>query len=219
MRTTLMNRRDFSLQLASAGLALTAVAAPARAQMGFTEGKEYMRLATPVPTAPGGKIDVLEFFWYGCPHCNSFEPMLHAWSQKLPPDVGFRRVHVAFSALHETHAKIYYALEALGQVDAMHNKVFAAIHQQRKRLDKEADIAAFVGANGMDADKFMSTYKSFGVAAKVGQAKALTDGYKIDGVPSMGVNGRYFTSGSLAGGNDRTLAVADFLIERSRKGA
>jgi thiol:disulfide interchange protein DsbA len=213
-----MKRREFTSALAAAGLALGAVPA-ARAQGGFVEGKDYVKLGTPVPTAVPGKIEVVEFFWYGCPHCNAFEPQLDAWSKKVPDYVAFRRVPVAFTALHETHAKLFYALEALQQVEAMHRKVFAAIHQQRKRLDKEADIVAFVSENGVDGAKFAEAFKSFGVATKVRQAKALTDAYKIDGVPSLGIHGRYFTSGSLAGSNERALAATEYLIGLARKSA
>jgi thiol:disulfide interchange protein DsbA len=211
-----MKRREFTSALAAAGLALGAVPA-ARAQGGFAEGKDYVKLGTAVPTSTPGKVDVIEFFWYGCPHCNAFEPQLDAWSKKVPADVAFRRVPVAFTALHETHAKVFYALEALQQVEAMHRKVFAAIHQQHKRLDKEADIVAFMAENGLDGVKFAEAFKSFGVATKVRQAKTLTEGYKIDGVPSLGIHGRYFTSGSLAGSNERALAATDYLIGLSRK--
>jgi thiol:disulfide interchange protein DsbA len=213
-----MKRREFSSALALAGLALGATPA-ARAQSGFVEGKDYVKLATPVPTGTPGKIEVVEFFWYGCPHCNAFEPQLDAWSKKLPADVAFRRVPVGFTALHETHARLFYALEALQQVETLHRKVFAAIHQQRKRLDKEADIVAFATENGLDAAKFTEAFKSFGVATKVRQAKALTEAYKIDGVPSLGIQGRFFTSGSLAGSNDRALAATEYLIGVARKTA
>ncbi len=211
-----MKRREFSSALALAGLALGATPA-ARAQGGFVEGKDYVKLATPVPTGTPGKIEVVEFFWYGCPHCNAFEPQLDAWSKKVPADVAFRRVPVGFTALHETHARLFYTLEALQQVEALHRKVFAAIHQQRKRLDKEADIVAFATENGLDAAKFTEAFKSFGVATKVRQAKALTEAYKIDGVPSLGIQGRFFTSGSLAGSNDRALAATEYLIGVARK--
>jgi thiol:disulfide interchange protein DsbA len=211
-----MKRREFSSALALAGLALGATPA-ARAQSGFVEGKDYVKLATPVPTGTPGKIEVVEFFWYGCPHCNAFEPQLDAWSKKLPADVAFRRVPVGFTALHETHARLFYALEALQQVETLHRKVFAAIHQQRKRLDKEADIVAFATENGLDAAKFTEAFKSFGVATKVRQAKALSEAYKIDGVPSLGVQGRFFTSGSLAGSNERALAATEYLIGVVRK--
>jgi len=212
-----MKRREFTAQVA-AGLALGLPAGWAQAQSGLVEGTHYVRLNTPAPVPGNGKIDVVEFFWYGCPHCNAFEPMLDAWSKRLPSDVAFRRVHVAFTAMHETHSKIFYTLEVLGQVEAMHRKVFAAIHQQRMALNNEAEIAGFVEKNGVDRTKFIDAYKSFGVATKVRQAKQLSDAYKIDGVPALGVHGRYYTSASLAGGNDRALAVTDFLIQRARKG-
>ena len=211
-----MKRREFTCALAAAGLALGASPA-AQAQAGFTEGKDYVKLGTPAPTSSPGKIEVVEFFWYGCPHCNAFEPQLDAWSKKVPADVAFRRVPVAFTALHETHARVFYALEAMGQIEALHRKVFAAIHQQRKRLDKEADIVAFMTENGVDGAKFTEAFKSFGVATKVRQAKSLSEAYKIDGVPSMGIQGRFFTSGSLAGSNERALATTEYLIGVVRK--
>jgi thiol:disulfide interchange protein DsbA len=212
-----MKRREFTCALAAAGLALGASPA-AQAQAGFTEGKDYVKLGTPAPTSSPGKIEVVEFFWYGCPHCNVFEPQLDAWSKKVPADVAFRRVPVAFTALHETHARLFYALEAIGQIEALHRKVFAAMHQQRKRLDKEADIVAFMTENGVDGAKFTEAFKSFGVATKVRQAKSLSEAYKIDGVPALGVHGRYYTSGSLAGDNARALQVTDYLIQTARRG-
>lgn len=212
-----MKRREFTVQVAT-GLALGLPAGWAQAQGGPVEGTHYVRLNTPAPVPGNGKIDVIEFFWYGCPACNAFEPMLDAWSKRLPSDVAFRRVHVAFTAMHETHSKVFYALEALGQVEPMHRKVFAAIHQQRMGLNTEADIAGFIEKSGIDRAKFLDAYKSFGVATKVRQAKQLSDAYKIDGVPALGVHGRYYTSASLAGGNDRALAVTEFLIQRARKG-
>lgn len=216
-----MNRRDFTARAAGTGLALSLGIAghSAHAQGGsLVEGKDYVKLSSPAPTAGGNKVDVVEFFWYGCPHCNAFEPSLDAWSKKLPADsVAFRRVPVSFSAMHETHAKIFYALEAMGQVEAMHRKVFAAIHVQRKRLDKEADIVEFMTQNGVDGAKFTEAYKSFGVATKVRQGKSLSEAYKIDGVPSIGVAGRWFTAPSLAGSPERALAVTDALIQMAKK--
>lgn len=215
-----MNRRDFTARAAGTGLALGLglVGQAAHAQGAApVEGKDYVKLSTAAPVASGGKVDVVEFFWYGCPHCNAFEPSLDAWSKKLPADVAFRRVPVSFSAMHETHAKIFYALESMGQVEAMHRKVFAAIHVQRKRLDKEADIVEFMTQNGVDGAKFTEAYKSFGVATKVRQGKTLSEAYKIDGVPSIGVAGRWFTAPSLAGSPERALAVTDALIQMARK--
>jgi thiol:disulfide interchange protein DsbA len=210
------NRRDLLTRSTAAAAALLA-ATGSRAQGAPVEGKDFVRLAAPAPVAaPAGKIEVVEFFSYGCPHCYSFEPLLEPWIKKLPADVAFRRVPAAFNATWEGLAKIYYALEATGQVDAMHKRVFAAIHVQRQRLDKEADIAAFVKGAGGDDAKFLEAYKSFGVATKLRQGKQLAEAYKIDGVPTLGIHGRFFTSGSLAGTHQRALAVADQLIQRAK---
>jgi len=215
-----MQRREifsggFAAFLGTGGFATGAFAQAAAP----VEGKDYIRLAQPQPVPPG-KIEVIEFFWYGCPHCNAFEPTLDAWAKKLPADVVFRRVPVAFrDEPFVAHQKIYYTLEALGQLDALHRKVFHAIHNERQRLDKPAEIAAFVAKNGGDAARFTEVYTSFGVQTKTMQARKLADAYKIDGVPSIGVHGRYFTSPTLAGSPDRALAVANQLIQRIRTGA
>lgn len=212
-----MHRREFSTALL--GASALAVGLPAAAQGGPVEGTHYVRLGQPLAvTAPAGKVEVVEFFWYGCPHCNVFEPMLEAWAKKLPADVSFRRVPVAFrDEPFGTHQRIYYALEALNQVEAMHRKVFYAIHNDRQKLDKPADIAAFMTKNGLDGAKFVEVMNSFGVQTKARQAKQLAEAYKIDGVPALGVQGRFYTSGSLAGSPEQPLRVTDFLIERSRK--
>jgi thiol:disulfide interchange protein DsbA len=216
----MIKRREFSTGALAAGLSLVLAQAGARAQGGPVEGQQYVRLSQPEPVLVPGKIEVIEFFWYGCPHCNAFEPMLEAWVKKLPPDVAFRRVPVAFRDEPFTaHQKIFFALEGLGQVDAMQMRVFNAIHNDHQRLDKPAEIAAFAQKNGLDSAKFMDLYNSFAVQSKVRQAKALAEAYKIDGVPALGVNGQYYTSGSLAGSSERMLAVADFLIQKSRKAA
>jgi thiol:disulfide interchange protein DsbA len=212
-----MQRREFSATLAGAGALVLGL--PAAAQGGIVEGTHYVRLGQPVPvTAPAGKMEVVEFFWYGCPHCNAFEPLLEAWVKKMPDFVSFRRVPVQFrEEPFGTHQRLYYALEAMGQVEAMHRKVFYAIHNDRQKLDKPADIAAFMTKNGVDGAKVVELMGSFGVQTKARQAKQLAEAYKIDGVPAIGVQGRFWTSNSLAGGGERSLTVADFLIERVRK--
>jgi protein dithiol oxidoreductase (disulfide-forming) len=217
-----MKRRDFSNTLL-AGASVAALGAPvlASAQGGPVEGKHYVRLSQPLPTGAGpGKLEVIEFFWYGCPHCNAFEPALEAWVKQLPADVSFRRVPVAFRAEpYGTHQRIFFALDTLGLVGTMHRKVFYAIHRDRLALDKPADIAAFMGSNGVDAARFMEAFNSFGTQTHVRQANQLVDGYKIDGVPALGIHGRFYTSGPLAGDNERSLAVTDFLLQRLRKPA
>jgi thiol:disulfide interchange protein DsbA len=212
-----MKRRDFSAQLAAAALGLP-LAGRALAQGAPVEGQNYVRLSQPVAVPSTGKIDVIEFFWYGCPHCFAFEPSLDAWSKKVPADVAFRRVHVGFTALHQTHQKIFCTLEAMGLVEQMHRKVFNAIHQQRRHLDKEADIQAFATENGVDGAKFMDVFKSFAVQTKARQYSQLTDAYKIDGVPALGVHGRYYTSVALAGSHEKALQVVEFLAQKVRTG-
>lgn len=209
-----MKRRQFSARLLTAALGLP-LAASVRAQGAPVEGQHYIKLNQPVPVPADGKVHVVEFFWYGCPHCNAFEPALEAWVRQLPPNIAFQRAHVAFSALHETHSKIFYALETMGLVEQMHRKVFAAIHVHRRRLDKEGDIEAFMTENGIDGKKFMEVFRSFAVASKVRQAKQLSDAYKIDGVPTIGVQGRYWTSVGLAGGPQQALRVTEFLARKS----
>ena len=217
-----MKRRDFSnglLGTCTLGAMGTLGAAQAQAQAGAPiEGTHYVRLGQPVATTAPGKIEVMEFFWYGCPHCHAFEPTLNAWVRALPADVAFRRVPVAFSKEpFVAHQRIFYALESTGQLAAMHAKVFSAIHNDRQRLDQPAEILAFMVKNGVDAAQFSTAYDSFSVQAKVSQATQLAAAYKIDGVPALGVNGRYYTSGSLAGSNQSALTVVDFLVGRLRK--
>lgn len=213
-----MKRREFST--AALLSASTLAPAVAQAQGGPVEGKHYVRLSVPVPvTAPPGKLELVDFFWYGCPHCAAFEPELDAWAKRLPDDVVFSRVPVAFRAEpFTTHQRIFYALEALGLVEALHRKVFYAIHVERQALDKMSEIDAFMAKNGVDVAKFREAFSSFTTQAKIKRAKLLVDGYKIDGVPAIGIHGRYYTAGSLAGGNDRMLAVADFVLQKLRKG-
>lgn len=216
-----MQRRTFSSAatalIGAAGLA--PFASPALAQGAPVENRHYVRLAQPLAVnVPAGKIEVVDFFWYGCPHCAAFEPELDAWARKLPEQIAFSRVPVAFRPEpFTTHQRIFYALEALGALDTMHRKVFYAIHQERQALDKPAAISAFVAKNGLDATKFMEAFSSFSTQSKLRRAAQLVDGYRIDGVPAIGVHGRYYTSGTLAGGNGRMLAVADFLIQRLAK--
>ena len=193
----------------------------ARAQGGPVEGRDYIRLSAPMPTgAPAGQFEVIDFFWYGCPHCNAFEPALEAWVRQLPADVAFRRVPVAFrSEPYVAHQRIYYALDSLGLLGTMHAKVFQAIHRDHLPLDRESDISAYVASQGIDAAQFMQAYASFSTQTKLRQANRLVEGYQIDGVPAIGIHGRYYTSGTLAGENVRALAVADWLVQRLRGGA
>jgi len=214
-----MKRRELA---ALGGLVLGASALGwpelALAQRKPEEGKDYRALDKRAPVkAPAGKIEVVEFFWYSCPHCNAFEPLLNAWLKKLPPDVAFRRVPVAFRDDFVPQQRLYYTLEALGKLDELHDKVFAAIHQQHQPTDREDRILAFAQANGLDKAKFQELYHSFSVSTKAREARQLQDQYQVDGVPALGVAGRFYTDGTMAGGMDRALQVLDYLIGEARK--
>lgn len=209
-----MNRREFGLN--ASVLALSGLALPAGAQGGPVEGKDFLRVAQPVPMT-GDKVEVVEFFGYWCPHCNAFEPALDAWVKKLPATVNFKRMPVAFNAAQEPAQRLYFGIEALGLVDTLHRKVFAAMHVERKRLDKDTEIADFAKANGVDPAKLQDAMKSFSVATKMRQSRQLSEGYRIEGVPTLGIHGRFMTSPSIAGTQERALAVADLLIAQARK--
>lgn len=214
-----MKRRDFSARLAGLGLGASTLATPllAQAQAKALSDSDYVRLSQPL-SVEKGKVEVVEFFWYGCPHCFAFEPALDAWQKKLPADVAFRRVPVAFRESYTIHQRLFYAIEAMGKVEELHRKVFQAIHGERKRFEKEDEILEFVGKNGVDTAKFKELLSSFTVSTKAKQASRLAEAYKIDGVPALGIGGKYYTSGQQAGSPDRSLVVADALIERVRKG-
>jgi len=217
-----MNRREFSLQLtAAAGLAaLSGLGLPgmAFAQGAPVEGKDYARLKTPINLPRTGKVEVIEFFWYGCPHCFAFEPTIEPWIAKVPADVHFHRVPVAFDALKEIHQQIYFTWEALGLVEQMHTKTFNRFHVQHKPINSESDMLAFATENGLDVAKVKQAWESFSVRTKMGQAKQLADNYGVDGVPMIGIHGRYTTSPSM-GGMKECLATTDALVAQLRKTA
>ena len=221
MNQTAMNRRRFSSTLLLSTVACSPLLAAASAHAQGTapvEGRDFTLIQPAQPAGAAGKVEVMEFFSYACPHCAAFEPSLDAWAHGLPADVVLSRVPVPFLYNAETFQRTYYALESLGLVDKVQPKVFTAIHIDKQRLDKPDDIAALVAKNGGDAAKFLAAFKSFSVAASVAKAKKLTADYKIDGVPSLAIQGKYVTSPSQAGGAPQALAVADALIQRSKKG-
>lgn len=218
--------RIFSRLLAAAGLGLVAwsvAASPASPKSGL----DYRTLEQAQQTDSGSKVEVTEFFWYSCPHCNAFEPELEAWVKKQGAKIVFKRVPVAFRESFIPQQKLYYALEALGKLDELHAKVFHAIHVERQGLDTDAAIADFVAKQGVDRKKFLDAYNSFSVQSKVRQATQLQAAYKVDGVPLVAVEGRYLTSPSIVGesiGNKpepvlqaSTLQVMDFLVAKAAR--
>jgi thiol:disulfide interchange protein DsbA len=210
-----MKRRLFSTAMLTVTTLLGT--ASAWAQQAFRSGKDYITLDRPVATEAGnGKIEVLEFFWYSCPHCNQFEPAFEQWAKNVPKDVVVRRVPVAFREDFVPQQRLYYTLEAMDLIETVHAKVFHAIHVERLPLNTETLIQAWIEKQGVDGKKFSDTYKSFGVAGKVKRAVQLQNEFRVEGVPSLGIAGRFYTDGSLAGSMERALKVAEFLLPQSR---
>lgn len=189
---------------------------PAKPQP-FNEGFAYNRLAVPQPVSPSDKVVVTEFFWYDCPHCADFDPMLEAWAKKLPAGVVLQRVPVAFSPQFVPQQHLYYALMALGKLnDDMQAKIFNAIHKQRIPLGTPDQMANWLAQQGIAKKTFMDAYNSFGVNAQVKQATQMVTDYQIQGVPTMAVQGTYTTSAAMpeANNNQKVLEVVDFLIKK-----
>jgi protein dithiol oxidoreductase (disulfide-forming) len=194
-------------------------AAWAQQPRAFEEGRDYVALDKRVPTESAtGRVEVLEFFWYNCPHCNAFEPRLEQWIAKLPKDVSLRRVPVAFRDDFVPQQRLFYALEALGKVDELHKKVFYAIHVEKRKLESLAAISEWVVSQGVDKTKFEQLYESFAVQTKATRAAKLQNDYKVGGVPALGIAGRFYTDGSLAQSMERALQVTDFLVSEVKKG-
>ena len=215
-----MQRRAFvtrhgSLILSTSLLSPVLALAQAKAPLA---GTEYMVLERPAPVeTTAGKIELLEFFWYNCPHCNAFEPVLAAWVKKLPKDVVFKRVPVNFRDSFEPQQRLFYALEALSLLDTLHTRVFTAIHVEKQNLNQAAAITEWVVKQGVDRDRFVEQFNSFAVSAKAKRAKQLQEAYKVDGVPALGIAGRYYTDGALTQSMDRVLTVTDYLIDQIRR--
>ena len=215
-----MNRREFSAGtacvLAAAALGLPgALFAQAKQP---EEGTEYLTLGKIVPVdAPPGKVEVIEFFWYACPHCNAFEPRLDAWIRKQPADVVVKRVPVAFRDDFVPQQRLFYVLEAMGKLDQLHAKVFQAVHVNREPLNREELILDWAAKQGLDPAKFKELYNSFSVSSKARRATQLQDAYKVQGVPSLGIAGRYYTDGTIARTMERALQVTDHLVAEARK--
>jgi thiol:disulfide interchange protein DsbA len=217
-----MKRRDFShacgSALAASALGVTTTGALAQGKKPES-GADYLVLDKRAPVeTPAGKIEVVEFFWYSCPHCNAFEPTLDAWIKRVPKDVSVRRVPVAFRDDFVPQQRLYFALEAMGLVEKLHSKVFAAVHVEKQALNKGDDIAAWVAKQGVDKAKFLEQYNSFSVSTKAGKGTQLQNTYKVEGVPALGVAGRFYTDGTLSKTMERGLQIVDYLVAEIRAG-
>lgn len=197
---------------AAAVLSLSAFAAPEE----VFEGKDFTRASVPQPVATGKKIEVLEFFWYRCPHCNQLEPGLNAWLTKLPKDAQIRRVPAVFREDWMPGAKIYYALEQMGQLNRLHDKVFDAYHVENLNLNDPAVLGSWVAKQGVDRQKFEGIYNSFSTQAKATQGARLATTYGVMGVPTFVIDGKYITSESMTGSEPRLFETLDQLIVKAR---
>ncbi len=182
----------------------------------FMEGLDYKLLSAPQPTESKGKVEVTEFFWYGCPHCYDLEPEIQAWVKRQKNDVVFKRVPIAFRDDFLPHSQIFYALEALGKEIEYSPKVMKAIHVDRKQMLKEDEIISWATSAGLDTAAFTAAYKSFSVQTKAKTANATGSAYRVNGVPTIFVQGKYETSPSIAGTKARSIETLDYLISKAR---
>ncbi|HEY5719367.1 MAG TPA: thiol:disulfide interchange protein DsbA/DsbL [Gammaproteobacteria bacterium] len=186
------------------------------AQSAAREVVEYAPVVPPVATSTGEQAEVVELFWYGCPHCYRLEPYIERWLEHKPANVAYVRIPAIFSQpTWELHAKLYYALESLGQLERLHRPFFDALHAQRMKLNSEEQVVQWAADQGIDAAEFRAALGSFAVATKVNRAKQLTRRYGIDGVPALIVEGRYRTGPSMAGTYANTMPVVDALVQKS----
>ncbi|HRE16507.1 MAG TPA: thiol:disulfide interchange protein DsbA/DsbL [Rhodocyclaceae bacterium] len=207
----MQNRRRFIRQLlAAAGFAL----ALPTLSLAQTAGKDYVVVEPPQATDSPGKIEVLEFFSYGCPHCNDLHPVISAWAAKLPADVQFRRAPVSFGrAAWANLSRLYYTLEASGDLGKLDNAVFQALHAERVNLFEESAIVAWIEKKGGDSKRFADTFSSFGIMSKAKRADQMATTYRIPGVPTLIIDGKYLISGKE---HKEMLAIADQLIAKIR---
>jgi protein dithiol oxidoreductase (disulfide-forming) len=211
-KTTLAAAVGAVLCASTLGLTVSVNSAQAQSAKG-PEFKEIKPART--PDVDKGKIEVIEFFWFGCPHCNGLEPSVREWQKRLPADVVFKRVHVPFR--EEKHQQLYYTLESMGKAEAMIEKVFYAIHVDNNSLDTNKKMIEWAGKQGLDAKLFEQTLESFGVKTKMKKASNLATEHLVDGVPALTVNGKYYTAPSMAGSNGGALRVVDQFVDQERK--
>jgi thiol:disulfide interchange protein DsbA len=200
------------LSLLLAACALAPLAAAAQPKFAYSEVKPA------IPVETDGKIEVVEFFWYGCIHCYNLEPAVEKWEKTLPKDVQFRRVPAVFNDRWAIDASIFYTFEAMGLLDKLHRPFFDAIHRERLRTDNQKEVMDWLQTQGVEPKKFTETMKSFGVQSKMRRAAQLTALYKIDGTPAMAVNGRYTVSTEQGRSQNGMFETVNYLVDTIRKG-
>lgn len=183
----------------------------------YSEGKSYTKLSEAIATQTGDKIEILEFFWYGCPHCSSFEPTLKKWKKDKPANVTFTRVPAPLNPRWMVHTKMFYALQIMGEGEKHHEAIFAAMHVKKQKLSSKSAIADFLATRGVNKETFLATLDSFAVEMRAKQAMQLGQQYKVNGVPLLTVNGKYTVSGSQAGSYAGMVKVTNHLIKQEVK--
>lgn len=201
-------------RLAIGFFAASIAAAAARAEI--VAGRDYLVLNPAQPTAAEGKVEVIEFFWYGCPHCYELHPYLKQWLKQKPQDVEFRYVPAVARESWVPGAKLFYTLEALGELERLNDRVYDAIHLEQVDLNDEGVLLDWMAKQGVDRRKFLDTYNSFAVQAKVAKARQMARDYRLRGVPTLVVDGKYLTSGTHAGSLQGAVAVMDQLVRKAR---
>jgi len=179
----------------------------------FEEGVQYVPIQPQPPVGTGEEVEVVEFFWYGCPHCRDFEPVVTKWAAGLPENVRFAQMPVMFGGPADLHAQVYYALEGMGELERLHEKFFHTMHVERNKLRSRDEVDAFLAENGVDMGKFAEAMNSFAVAAKVNRARTLMRRYGVRGVPALVIDGRY-RSGSGFSGYGEMTEVADYVVDK-----
>jgi len=185
----------------------------------WVAGEHYRVLDNPVRTASDNGVEVAEVFWYGCPHCYNFKPLAEAWEAEAPDYINYVKLPAALGRSWEPHAYAFYALEAMGELDKVHDALFDALAGERRPLNTPEALADFVAGYGVNAEKFLENYNSFGVRARVQQAQVKIRGARITGTPTMLVDGKYVVSASMAGSHENTLKVVEYLAEKERSGS
>lgn len=180
-------------------------------------GKDFRDVQPPQPVESGNKIEALEFFQYSCPHCYTFMPDLESWRKRRTADVDYKRLPINWDNGTVNHTKAYYTLEQMNLLEPLHEKFFAVIHRERRRMIDGKEIADFMAANGVDRAKWESNFNSFSVNTRVSRAGQVWRAYKIEGTPAVGIDGRFVTAPSMAGTREGAIAAMDFLVARAQR--
>lgn len=212
-----MNRLATYFVALVAAMSLTVITTSSSYAETFQEGEHYLPITPPQPTSSKDKVEVVEMFWYGCPHCYRLEPFVKRWLKKKPDNVNFIRMPGVLNPGWEILARAYYTAEVLGVVEKVHTPIFETIHEKRNRLDSEAAIMAIFKQYGVSETDFKRAFRSFAVETKIRRARDMGRRYQAQGVPAIIVNGKYRVSASSAGGNAKVFKVVDQLIKQESK--